>query len=154
MYNGFLFMNELDLFSIVDEAFKEAQLGFKENEVPVGCVIFNDEKILTKSHNLCNLLNDPTMHAEVIAINNIKNNKNINFNELTILTTLEPCVMCFSMINLLKFKEIIFVVNDELYGFSKYIKKEKIFKNCKVLKLNYKENDIKNLMKEFFKAKR
>lgn len=148
-------MKELDLFKIVDIAFNEAQLAYSENEVPVGCVIFNDDKILVKSHNICKATKDSTNHAEVVAINEVKKiYKNINFYELSILVTLEPCTMCYSIINTLKFKEIFYVINDDLYGFSNYIKKEKIFKNCKVFKLNYKEKEIKTLLGDFFKEKR
>ena len=50
------------------EALKEAKKAFDIDEVPVGCVIVQDGKIIARGHNLREKTNDPTAHAEIIAI--------------------------------------------------------------------------------------
>lgn len=93
------------------KALKEAERAFKENEVPVGAVIINykTNKIIAKSHNLCEKLNDPTAHAELIAIRSackiIESNK-IPMCDLYV--TLEPCLMCASAISFARIRRLYF----------------------------------------------
>ena len=60
----------MKLSQIIKVAYQESEKALKKNEVPVGAVIFNDKKIISKAHNLVIKKNDPLAHAEYIAIKN------------------------------------------------------------------------------------
>ncbi|MDD4575836.1 MAG: nucleoside deaminase, partial [Bacteroidales bacterium] len=61
----------IDIFTdeyFMKEALKEARIAFEKDEVPVGCVIVLNNRIIARSHNLTECLNDVTAHAEMQAI--------------------------------------------------------------------------------------
>ncbi len=80
----------------MQEALKEAQLAFNEEEIPVGAVIVSTEgRIIARAHNLTERLNDPTAHAEMQAITSATHSLGGKYlNDCTLYVTLEPCVMC------------------------------------------------------------
>lgn len=81
--------------SFMMEALKEAEIALSQGEVPVGAVIVKDNKIISKAHNLRERLNDPTAHAEVIAIREAASLlNNWRLSGCSIYVTLEPCPMC------------------------------------------------------------
>ena len=65
-----------DHIHFMKKAFDEANFAFFKNEVPVGCVIVNDNEIISRSSNMVELLNDSTAHAELIAITSAQNSLN------------------------------------------------------------------------------
>ena len=86
-------MQEKEKF--MKEALKEAQKAYDKLEVPVGCVIVKDGKIIARAHNLKETKKDTTKHAEIIAIE--KASKKIDAWRLLdcdMYVTLEPCSMC------------------------------------------------------------
>ena len=86
-------MNEKEKF--MNEALKEAKKAYKKLEVPVGCVIVRDGKIIARGHNLKETKKDTTKHAEIIAIQ--KASKKLEAWRLLdcdMYVTLEPCSMC------------------------------------------------------------
>ena len=92
-----------DHIYFMKKAFEEAKYAFYKNEVPVGCVIVNENEIISRSSNMVELLNDSTAHAELIAITSAQNYLNSkNLEGCTLYATLEPCLMChgFSTYNL------------------------------------------------------
>ena len=87
-----------DLF-FMEEAIKEAGKAYVLGEIPVGCVVVLDGKIIGKGHNLKETLNDPSAHAEVIAIRQATEFiNNWRLRDASIYITLEPCPMCTSLI--------------------------------------------------------
>jgi tRNA(adenine34) deaminase len=77
------------------EAIREAGLALAKDEVPVGAVIVNDNKIIARSHNLSERLTDPTAHAEMQALTSACHHLNSKYlKECTLYVTLEPCIMC------------------------------------------------------------
>lgn len=87
-----------------------AKKSFKNNEIPVGCVLVNESnKIISYSSNSMIKNHDPTSHAEIVAIRKackkLKTTKLLNF---SIYTTLEPCMMCESVIINVGIKKIYF----------------------------------------------
>jgi tRNA(Arg) A34 adenosine deaminase TadA len=78
--------------------------------------------------------------------------------DYSLIVTLEPCVMCFGACNLARLKEVIFVLNDEKFGYSKTLQNLNIFsktlRNLNILKTSYREKDVLDLMQKFFKDKR
>lgn len=76
-------------------ALQEAQMAFEQDEVPIGCIIVSNDRILAKAHNLTEALNDVTAHAEMQAITSAANYLGGKYlQNCTMYVTLEPCVMC------------------------------------------------------------
>ena len=99
------------------EALKEAKKAYEKEEVPVGAVIVKDGKIIAKAHNLKELKNDTTKHAEMLAIQ--KASKKLNSWRLIdceMYVTLEPCTMCVGAIINSRIKKIYFGTSDEKTG--------------------------------------
>ena len=77
------------------QALMEAQKAFASGEVPVGAVVVCCDRIIGRGHNLTEMLNDVTAHAEMQAITAAANNLGGKYlNECTLYVTVEPCVMC------------------------------------------------------------
>src|SRR5882672_7954582 len=77
------------------QALKEARRAMDEGEVPVGAVVVMNEKVIARGYNMVERLNDPTAHAEMIALTsafNLLGNKYLF--EATLYVTVEPCFMC------------------------------------------------------------
>lgn len=77
------------------KALKEAQLAYDLEEVPIGCVIVKDNRIIALAHNLREELKDPTAHAEMIAIQEASDFLGgWRLSGCTMYVTIEPCPMC------------------------------------------------------------
>lgn len=75
-------------------ALKEAETALEQDEVPVGAVLVKNEQVISKAHNLCRSLNDPTAHAEILAIRDGYHKIGGPLKDCTLYVTLEPCAMC------------------------------------------------------------
>jgi tRNA(Arg) A34 adenosine deaminase TadA len=105
--------------SYIEIAYKQAKIAFKKSEVPVGCAIIDrgTGQILAKTHNLCESKNNPTLHAEIVAISlACKKINNKNLSNCDIYITLEPCAMCASAISHAKIKRVYYSAPDEKQG--------------------------------------
>ncbi len=101
----------------MEEALKEALKAFERGEVPVGCVIVKDGKIVARAHNRVEELSDPTAHAEILAIREAASKLGIkNLRECEIYVTLEPCPMCAGAIALCSFKRLVFGAKNLKHG--------------------------------------
>ena len=101
------------------EALKEAQKALDKDEVPVGAVVVCDDRIIARSHNLTEMLNDPTAHAEMQAITSATGNLGGKYlNQCTLYVTLEPCVMCAGAIFWAQVKQLLYGASDPKRGFS------------------------------------
>jgi tRNA(adenine34) deaminase len=89
-------MDSSDYELLMEQALLEAKKGFEEGEVPVGAVIAGPEgNIIACAHNQPVGLNDPTAHAEIMAIRRAGEAlKNYRLSNLTLVVTIEPCLMC------------------------------------------------------------
>lgn len=104
-------LNEHEFFLL--EALKEAQKAEKKGEVPVGAVITYKNKIVGRGHNLSITSNDPSAHAEIIALRKAsKKLKNYRLPECKIYVTIEPCPMCAGALIWARISEIIFGAAD------------------------------------------
>lgn len=100
-------------------ALEEAKKAFKNNEVPIGAIIINEEtgEIISTAHNLCETDNNPTKHAELIAIERAtKHINNKNLSEYSIYVTLEPCPMCAQAISFARLNKLVYAADDEKSG--------------------------------------
>ncbi len=98
-------------------ALKEAHKAQKKDEVPVGAVIVLNNKVIAEGHNLIRAKNDPTAHAEIVAIRKAcKKIKNERLIGASLYVTLEPCSMCAGAILLARIKTLIFGATDPKTG--------------------------------------
>lgn len=126
-------------------AYKEAQKAFSEQEVPVGCIIIDENgKILAKSHNRVEKKSDATLHAELVAIKKaVKKTNEKYLMGASIFVTLEPCVMCAAAISLAKIKNVYIGAEDKKGG--AILNGVKLFENTTNL---YKPNVYSNILNE------
>jgi tRNA(adenine34) deaminase len=98
-------------------ALAEAQLALKKDEVPIGAVVVHEDKIIGRGHNQVESLNDPTAHAEIIAIGAACNFLNSwRLSGCSIYVTIEPCAMCAGAIVLSRPDRLIFGAKDPKAG--------------------------------------
>ena len=143
----------LDDIYFMKQALVEAQKAFDRGEIPVGAVVVSKERIIARSHNLTETLNDVTAHAEMQAITaaaNILGGKYLN--ECTIYVTVEPCVMCAGAIAWAQTGKLVFGAEDEKRGYQKYAP-EALHPKTIVVKGILKE-ECATLMKSFFQKRR
>src|SRR5687767_15972855 len=85
----------MDDLHYMKQAVLQAQKAFNEDEVPVGAIIVMNDKIIARGYNQVEKLNDPTAHAEIIALTSAFNFLGSKYlQEATIYISVEPCLMC------------------------------------------------------------
>ena len=103
----------------MQEALKQAKIAFENGEVPVGAVVVCNNRIIARAHNQVELLNDPTAHAEILAITAAAEALGSKYLEdCTMYVTLEPCVMCAGALNWAQIDTIYYGASDEKRGYS------------------------------------
>ena len=99
------------------EALKEAGKAGKKDEVPVGCVIVKDGKVMARGHNLIKTKKDPSAHAEIVTIRKAcKKLKNERLNGAILYVNIEPCPMCAGSILLARVKTLVYGAEDPKTG--------------------------------------
>jgi len=94
-------------------ALAEAKKAFELDEVPIGCVIVQNERIIAKGHNLTEQLKDATAHAEMMAITSASAALESRYlTETTLYVTIEPCPMCAGAIVLARIPTLVFGAYD------------------------------------------
>ncbi|MDZ7261148.1 MAG: tRNA adenosine(34) deaminase TadA [candidate division KSB1 bacterium] len=101
----------------MEQAFREAEKAFNKDEVPVGAVVVYENKIIGRGHNLVETLQDPTAHAEMLAITAAANYlASWRLEEAFLYVTLEPCPMCAGAIYLSRIPNLIYGASDPRMG--------------------------------------
>jgi len=101
----------------MEKALQEAQLAFDKDEVPVGAVIVQDNRIIGRGHNLTESLKDATAHAEMIAITSAAEKVgDWRLDDCILFSTIEPCAMCAGAAVLSRIKTIIYGARDSKFG--------------------------------------
>ena len=99
------------------ESIKLARMAAQSEEVPIGAVIVYQNKIIAKAHNQVELLNDPTAHAEMLAITQATSALSSKWLQgCTIYVTIEPCSMCAGALVLARIKRLCFGAGDSKTG--------------------------------------
>ena len=139
------------------EALKEANKAYKIGEVPVGCVIVKDEKIIARAHNLKEKKQKCTQHAEIIAINKAsKKLKNWRLLDCEIYVTLFPCPMCAGAINQARINSVYYgtIPDNTDVNMTKSILKDNKY-GIPIKKIeSLMEKECTELLKKFFVKKR
>ena len=134
------------------KALQEAEIAFDKGEIPIGAVIVIDNKIIARAHNLTELLNDVTAHAEMQAITSAANFLGGKYLiNCTLYVTLEPCQMCAGALYWSQISKIVFGARDEERGCLKL--KTKLHPKTKIIG-GVMENEASQLLKRFFLEKR
>jgi tRNA(adenine34) deaminase len=108
-------VNDIDMMRV---ALTAARKALASQDIPVGAAIFNKSgELIATGHNERELLNDPTAHAEIIAIRSAAEKLgNWHLTEHTLVVTLEPCVMCAGAIAQSRLQTVVFGAWDEKAG--------------------------------------
>ena len=139
-------------------AFSQAQKAYDSNEVPVGAVVVYNDKIIGRGHNQKEQLNDPTAHAEIIAITSAASTINDwRLSNSFLFVTKEPCPMCAGAILNSRVKAIIYGLHDDEKGScgSYYdICRDNKQNNFPIIKGGILAKDSHILIQEFFNNRR
>lgn len=110
-----------DIERYMRDALREAEIARSEDEVPIGAVIVCKGRIIAKGHNMTERLNDPTAHAEMIAITAATESLGGKYlNECTLYVTVEPCPMCAGALAWSQIGKVVYGASDPKRGFSKF----------------------------------
>lgn len=141
-----------DIF-YMKQALAEAQKAADRGEVPVGAVVVCRDRIIARSHNLTETLNDVTAHAEMQAITAAANYLGSKYlPDCTLYVTVEPCVMCAGALAWAQIGRLVFGATDDKRGYQRYAPDALHPKTVVVRGLLSDESA--ELMKDFFKKKR
>lgn len=133
-------------------ALQEAEIAFDKDEVPIGCVVVSNNRVIARAHNLTETLNDVTAHAEMQAITSAANFLGGKYLiNCTLYVTLEPCVMCAGALSWSQISKVVIGARDEQRGF---INKNLSLHPKTEIVSGIMENECSSIVKEFFKCKR
>ncbi len=147
------------------QALKEAKKAYDDGEVPVGAVVTMNEKIISRGYNQVERLNDPTAHAEIIALTSAFNFLGSKYlMDAAIYITIEPCLMCAGALYWSKIQKVVYGAEDIKNGYKKYVEPcpslEQIgiaprpFHPKTIVVDRVLADECATLMKEFFKSRR
>ncbi|MBL7067615.1 MAG: nucleoside deaminase [Candidatus Marinimicrobia bacterium] len=142
----------------MDFAFKEAERALDEGEIPVGAIIIKKNSIIGKGHNMRETLNDPTAHAEIIAITSAASTiESWRLDECTMYVTLEPCLMCAGAVLNARIPRIVFGAYDEKAGMCGSVDNlcdQNLLNHRAIVKGGVEEAKCKSILSAFFKNAR
>ena len=134
------------------KALQEAEIAYEKGEIPVGAIIVVADKVIARSHNLTELLNDVTAHAEMQSITAAANFLGGKYlKDCTLYVTLEPCQMCAGALYWSQISKIVFGARDEQRGFINM--GTKLHPKTTVVS-GVMANEAADLMKRFFLERR
>jgi len=140
------------------QALLEAELALIHDDVPIGAVAVKNGRIIARAHNMREVLNDPTAHAEIVLLRRVSSLLGTWYlTDIDIYVTLEPCMMCTGALYQARIRRLIFGAYDKKMG--------ALVSNQDFLSLpwvNHKfevvggvlENEAAQLLKDFFRKKR
>ncbi|SDI61622.1 nucleoside deaminase [Chryseobacterium jejuense] len=133
-------------------ALQEAEAALEQDEVPIGCVVVANNRIIARAHNLTETLNDVTAHAEMQAITSAANFLGGKYlKDCTLYVTMEPCVMCSGALSWSQISRVVIGARDEQRGFiNKHLS---LHPKTEVI-TGIMENECSIIVKDFFKNKR
>lgn len=135
------------------QALIEAQKAYDEDEVPIGAIVVCKGRIIARAHNLTEMLNDVTAHAEMQAITAAATTIGGKYlNECTLYVTVEPCPMCAGAIAWSQLGKLVYGASDEKRGYNRY-SPDVLHPKTEVVK-GVCADEATILMKKFFNNKR
>ncbi|MDB9721103.1 nucleoside deaminase [Winogradskyella sp.] len=111
-------INPFDDTYFMKKALQEAEAAFEKGEIPVGAIIVVEDRVIARTHNLTELLNDVTAHAEMQAITSAANFLGGKYlAKCSLYVTLEPCQMCAGALYWSQISKIVYGASDDQRGF-------------------------------------
>jgi tRNA(adenine34) deaminase len=139
-------------------ALAEAEAAAGEGEVPVGCVVVHEGRIIGRGHNRIEALKDPTAHAEIVAIGAATSALgNWRLSGATVYVTVEPCLMCAGALTLARPELVVYGARDPKFGClgSQYdIATDNRFNHELKVVEGVLADESSALMKQFFRSRR
>lgn len=152
-------MDHSDYELLMEQALIEAKTGFDEGEIPVGAVIAGPEgDIIASAHNQPIGLNDPTAHAEILVLRSAGEAlKNYRLNDLTLVVSIEPCLMCIGAAIHSRISTLVFGAFDPKGGAA-----GSLYNPANDGRLNHRieiisgirEKECGDLLRDFFRSRR
>lgn len=134
-------------------ALQEAQEALRRDEVPIGCVIVCEGRIIGRGHNLTETLQDVTAHAEMQAVTAATQTLGGKYLQgCTLYVTVEPCVMCAGAIGWAQVARVVYGASDDKRGYTRFAPAA-LHPKCRVT-AGVLEDECRTLMQEFFQRKR
>lgn len=129
-------------------ALAQAELAVSQDEVPIGAVVVCRGRVIGKGHNMTQMLNDPTAHAEMIALTAATQAIGGKYlSNCTIYVTVEPCPMCAAALSWAQVSRIVYGASDPKRGYSLFspsllhpkttVTAGVLESECSILVLNY-----------------
>ena len=139
-------------------AIEQAKLAEKIDEVPVGAVLVQDDRLIAEAHNQPISNHDPTAHAEIQLLRKAgKNLNNYRLPNTTLYVTLEPCTMCLGAMIHARVSRIVFGAYDQktgVCGSCQDLSTSECFNHTISIEGGVLENNCKQLLQQFFKNRR
>ena len=140
------------------QALKQAERAAMLGEVPIGAVVVRNSKIIARAHNRTITDNDPTAHAEILALRKAaKKSAYYRLTDCKIFVTIEPCPMCAGAMLWARVSEVVYGAKDIKAGACDSLfnitNDNRLNHRCKVTS-GIQEKECRELMQKFFKEKR
>lgn len=137
----------------MQKALDEARQAAKEGEIPIGAIVVCGGRIISRTHNLTETLNDVTAHAEMQAITASANYLGGKYlTDCTLYVTVEPCPMCAGAIGWAQIPRIVYGAGDEKRGYRRYAP-QAMHPKAECIG-GVLEEECRSLMQEFFRSRR
>ena len=134
-------------------ALAEARKALAASEIPIGCVIVSQNQVIGRGHNLTEMLEDVTAHAEMQAITAATQTLGGKYlPDATLYVTVEPCPMCAGAIGWAQINRIVYGTPDPKRGYTTYA--PRVFHPKATVTAGVLEDECRALIQEFFKSKR
>ena len=139
-------------------ALSQAEQAYAEDEVPVGAIIVRNDKIIAAAHNQCEMLRDPTAHAEMLAITQAAEAcGNWRLIDCALYVTLEPCPMCAGAILQARIPHVIYGTADPkagaVHSLYQLLNDPRLNHDCQVVR-EVLERECGEMISRFFQEKR
>ncbi len=139
---------------LMSEALSEARLAASAGEVPIGCVIAKEEKIIARAHNQIESTHDATAHAECLAIRTAsKVIHNWRLLDCLLCVTLKPCMMCVGALQLSRIPTLIFGADTFPFGGAAPAASPSMLVDFEVVS-GIMKSECEQVLKDFFKQRR
>lgn len=143
----------------MEDALENGRTANKNKEVPVGCVFIYHDDIIAYGSNEVNETKNSTRHAEFICIDQVLDyckehdlpHESV-FHDITVVVTVEPCIMCAAALNQLNVKEIIFGCINDRFGGKTVLDVFELLDSKVSVRGGIRAEEAMDLLKEFYKG--